>query len=308
MTDAASPVATVVIPTFNAAATIDLQLACLAEQDADFAWEVVVADNGSSDDTRERASAWADRLRIRVIDASARRGPAAARNIGASHAASPLLLFCDADDAAEPDWVAALTTALRSADAAAGSRRYDRLNASPHGPSDWPEPFYRKEPLAHLDAASSHNLGVRTDVFRALGGFDEVLSAGEDVDLCWRLQLGGYRLAAAPEAVMQIRRRTGVVATFRQAFAYGRADRLLATKFAHVRREHPAGGDALVPEREDAGAGAGADQPRRSLVRRLRSRGLRAPDPVYVAERWGRRLGRRFGRIDPVLAAYTGGA
>lgn len=287
--------ASVVMPALNAAATIDGQLAALAAQVFAGTWEVVVADNGSSDDTVARALAWTGRLpRLRVVDASARRGPGAARNIGAAAAHAGILLFCDADDAAEPGWTAALAGALRRADAAAGGRRYSALNVAAHGPMDWPEPVFAKEPLAHLASASSHNLGVRAEVFASVGGFDESLPAGEDVDLCWRIQLAGFRFVAAPDALMQIRRRAGLLATYRQAVSYGRADALLAQKYAAVPRPMPssAAGDPATAERA------------RGLLERLRTRALRPPDPAHLLDRLGKRRGHRLARRLPPPAPY----
>lgn len=290
--------ASVVIPAFDAATTIDAQLGALAAQSFDGEWEVIVADNGSTDDTVARTHRWRDRLPgLRVVDASRRRGPSAARNIAAESARGEVLLFCDADDAAAPDWVRALAASLETADAASGSRRYDQLNRARLGPADWLEPTFTKQPLTHLAAASSHNLGARAEVFAALGGFDESMAAGEDIDFCWRLQLSGYRFVGAPAAVMQIRRREGLLSTYRQAYAYGRADRVLEVKFAGIAVPSD-DGPSDVPTPSD-------QRERSSPIGRLKERGLRLPDPVFALDRLGRRLGRRFGRIDPSIRPFV---
>ena len=89
----------VVIPARNAARTLDAQLQALAAQRFPAEWEVLVSDNGSTDATRAVAVEWAGRIPLlRVIDASARPGASAARNLGAAAAHGELLLFCDADD------------------------------------------------------------------------------------------------------------------------------------------------------------------------------------------------------------------
>src|SRR3954451_7038513 len=78
----------VIIPCYNSAATLAAQLSALAGQKTTYCWEVVVADNGSTDNTRAAATVFGDRIpHLHVVDASARRGAAHARNTGA-HAAN----------------------------------------------------------------------------------------------------------------------------------------------------------------------------------------------------------------------------
>ena len=115
---------TVVIPAYNEAPRIERQLGALATQRYDGPWEVVVGDNGSTDDTRARAEAWRDRLPVRVVDASHRRGAAAARNQAVAHAAGDGLLFCDADDAVADGWLEAHAAALGNGDLVAGAIAY----------------------------------------------------------------------------------------------------------------------------------------------------------------------------------------
>lgn len=296
----ARPVVSVIMAAFNAAETIDVQLEALAQQSGTAArplpaWELIVADNGSTDSTLARVHSWAKYFEnLVVVDASACRGPAAARNIGAASARGALLLFCDADDAADPHWIAQLTHALEAADAASGSRAYDALNTKRSGPADWPSPIFAKQPLTQLAAASSHNLAVRRPVFETVGGFAERLSTAEDVDLCWRLQLAGFSFAAAPGALMQIRRRTGLTAVFRQACAYGRGDRMLAQRFAGVNAHHGHEPIPVVGEPAPASAANNLKAPEEGVRRRRL-----LPDLEFRAHRLGHLLGSRFGR-DPV--------
>ena len=114
----------VVIPAFNAETTIADQLGAIARQSDGVALEVIVADNGSSDATRTVVETWSERLPVRLVDASARRGPAAARNIGASSARGDLLIFTDADDVVMPGWLQAWDAAVGPA---AVRIRTDRL-------------------------------------------------------------------------------------------------------------------------------------------------------------------------------------
>ncbi len=60
-----------------------------------------------------------------------------------------------------------------------------------------------------------------------MGGFSEELHVGEDIDLCWRLQLAGFRFVIEAGAVVSKREPTDVRQVFRRAFAYGRCGPVL---------------------------------------------------------------------------------
>ena len=92
--DQSQPIAlSVILPCFNASATIGHQLDALTAQRWDKRWEVIVADNGSTDASRTVAESYKDRLDLRVVDASDRKGASHARNVGASAARVPRLRF-----------------------------------------------------------------------------------------------------------------------------------------------------------------------------------------------------------------------
>jgi len=213
----------VVIPVRNGAATIATQLEALASQSSAPPFEVIVADNGSTDETRAVADTFDGRLALRVVDASARRGPAYARNVGAAAARARHLLFCDADDRVSASWVAALHLALAHHPIATGPTYYvdaARLTeAERHRPSVVPV-----EPRRYLDRvpfSASNNLGVHAELFRALDGFDVGLQCGEDADLSIRAQLAGASLGWAAEGVVYHARRESLAAAARQFFRYG---------------------------------------------------------------------------------------
>src|SRR5581483_10965231 len=97
----------VVVPAWNAAATIDDALGSVAGQTL-LPAEVVVVDDRSTDATASLAKAWADRLPITVVSAAARSGPAGARAEAVAASSSPLIAFLDADDVWLPDHLATL--------------------------------------------------------------------------------------------------------------------------------------------------------------------------------------------------------
>src|SRR5688572_25686543 len=99
---------TVIIPALNAAATLEYQLRAIRQQDQKV--EVLVADNGSTDATCAIAQAHG----ARVVDASAQRGQAYARNVAAANTDASVLAFCDADDVVGNGWLAIAEQAWRA--------------------------------------------------------------------------------------------------------------------------------------------------------------------------------------------------
>jgi GT2 family glycosyltransferase len=277
-------VLTVVMPLRDAAATVGRQLDALAGQDCRHPWELVVADNGSGDDGPDLVGRWADRIPgLRVLDASARRGAAAARNLGAAAARGDALAFCDADDVVAPGWLEALARALERHQFVAGA--CDHLALNGEGSAGWhARSFETAAPVAmgFLPYATSANMAVSRDAFTAARGFDERFArlgaAGEDIDLSWRLQLGGLQLRFEPAALVYYRHRQDLRGVWRQNATYGMADVLLYERFrAHGVRPRP-------------------------LARALRGYGslaLRAPALARRGSRgaWLRDAGHRWGRL-----------
>ena len=226
--------ATVIIAARNAGSTIDQQLEALAHQRTDVKWELVVVDNGSEDDTSDVVRRWAGSIpNLRIID-HAPPGAAGARNAGANAAVSEFLLFCDADDIVEPDWLDELVAAVRDADAAAGTLEVAALNDA--SVVAWYDSFSASGVVRSpntLPWARTANLAVRREVFQGIGGFDESFAgaAGEDIAFAWSVQLAGHSLVDAPNAVIHYRLRTDVRSVVRQARRYGEAEVLLHRRF-----------------------------------------------------------------------------
>jgi len=211
----------VVMPVRNAAATITSQLEALANQTFSGEWELVVADNGSTDATRAIVADWAARLpSLTVVDASMRAGPSFARNRAAEAARGDFLVFCDADDVVVPGWLEAMAGAATRHDVVTGPQKVDEINAP--AVIAWRSPRATGLPRGRfLPFAPSCNLGVWAEVFRATGGFDEDYRASEDVEWSWRAQLASYTLGFEPEAVVHYRYRTSPRGVVRQAYRAG---------------------------------------------------------------------------------------
>ena len=222
-----------VIPTYNAAHVIGEQLTALATQVDAPPFEVVVADNGSTDDLAVAIGSWSDRLpRLRRVDASRGRGVSVARNVGIEHAATNKILICDADDVVAPGWVRAFCEALNRSPLASGPTETVSLS----GPSaGWVPLEQQSTSLYETWGGRTYGLGgntaMRREVWEAVGGFDETFPAGaEEIDFAWRAWDLGYHFAYVPEALLHYRIRTDLRGVLRQQYNSGRGSATLYAK------------------------------------------------------------------------------
>src|SRR5690349_12736813 len=194
----AAPRLSVVIPCYNAASTLGEQLSALARQTTHYSWEVVISDNGSRDDTIAIAKAFRDRLpALQIIDATARRGAAYARNAGARAARGDALLFCDADDVMGDGYLEAMGEAIERHRFVACRYDFQRLNTSWLAAARGGDGQGQGQGLAGgychptLPYAGAGGLGIAKSVHDAVDGFDMTLKAmagQEDTDYCIRVQ------------------------------------------------------------------------------------------------------------------------
>ena len=231
----------VVVPVLDAANTLSDLLRSLRDQDYRGEWELIVADNGSSDasvEIAQRRLGWF--YRGRVVEASGRTSAGHARNAGAAHAEGDFLAFTDADDVPQPNWLSGLAQVARHGDLVAGAVDADGLSSELS--RSWHSSPPRKRALdgfGFLTFASGTNTGVWTDVFDELGGFDEEMVSGEDIEFSWRAQLSAFSVVAAPGAVVQERLRERVAPLVRQHYRYGTAGPNLYRRFRDAGMPRP---------------------------------------------------------------------
>lgn len=218
------PKVSVLVCAYNAASTIGEcleSLAALRYPD----YEVIVVNDGSRDAT----SAIAHRFpRVKVVD-TANHGLSAARNTAAEHASGEIVAYCDSDVRVDPDWLRYLVQPLlRSNVVGAGGPNI----VPPDDP--WIAQCVARSPggPTHVlmdDRIAEHVPGCNMAFWRSalmeVGGFDVTYHvAGDDVDLCWRLQSRGHTLGFSPNAVVWHRHRSRVKAYWRQQVGYGEAE------------------------------------------------------------------------------------
>jgi len=228
------PDVSVVIPSLNAGHTLGVQLAALGRQRTDRSFEVLVADNGSTDDTAQVVASFGGTVPgLRLVDASRRTGSNVARNCGAAAARGDLVLLCDADDEVADDWLERLASGLETAGGVGGRLERVKLNADYIAAwgAPWGQPGITTQ-LGFLPRPLGANAGFRRSVWEELGGFDEdYVRGGTETEFFWRLQLAGHPLVDVPEAIVHYRLRPSFRKSVRQMYVWGRQHAMLYRDF-----------------------------------------------------------------------------
>jgi len=235
MTTHQVPRLSVIIACRDAQSFLGVQLAALARQHCPVPWELIVADNGSTDNTVALAESWRGRLPLRVVDASQVLGAGPARNAGVAQARGEWVGFCDADDEAGEGWLEALCAALERHPFVAGSFEGRRLNSPRTLRSrslDQQTGLQCSSPQVGLPHAGAGNMGIHRSVLLEVGGFDPAVRYLQDTDLCWRVQLAGHPLVFVPEMQMHVRLRSTLSAMYRQGRNYGASQASLDRRYA----------------------------------------------------------------------------
>jgi glycosyltransferase involved in cell wall biosynthesis len=241
VTDAAANAApcelTVVIPARNEELMLPAQLEALLAQQWSGAWEVVVADNGSTDGTAEVVQRYGQAdSRLRLVGAHERDGVNYCRNTGVLAGRGRSVAFCDADDIVGTGWVAALGEALRDHEFVTGPLELDELNppwlAATRGRGDerGVATFYNIFPYPH-----GNNFGLQRGAWERLGRFDEHFpSAAEDAEFGLRAWRAGVGLHFVEAAVVHYRYRGRTRELWRQGTAYGQSRPLVRRRLKEL--------------------------------------------------------------------------
>lgn len=195
--------------------------------------EVLVCDDGSTDGTVNVA----ERFPFQVLPLPW-RGLSSTRNAGLHASTGEIVAFLDADAQCHPEWPYHLALSLEDENVVAtggpnlpdpDARFRERaVAASPGGPV---EVLVRADRAEHVPGC---NMAFRRDALETIGGFDPVhKTAGDDVDVCWKLLDCGQEIAFAPAAQVRHHRRDSVRGYLRQQLGYGRAERVLAKAHRH---------------------------------------------------------------------------
>jgi glycosyltransferase involved in cell wall biosynthesis len=194
----------VIIPTYNRAGYLREALVSIAQQSM-APWEVIVVDDGSTDDTRQVVEAAPVPIRYYQQD---HQGVAAARNLGLDAATGDLIAWLDSDDLWEVDFLATVVGELASDEDldgvytgmtmidAGGQRLQTKTRTEP------PEKLY--EAMIRGNFLATPSVVVRKMCYDEVGHFDPELRMSEDTDMWLRLTRV-FRLAGIPRPLVRIR-------------------------------------------------------------------------------------------------------
>jgi glycosyltransferase involved in cell wall biosynthesis len=224
------PRVSVIVCAYNAERTMDKCLASLEKLNYPD-YEVIVVNDGSKDRTLAISESYPY---CRIISQQ-NKGLSVARNVGAETATGEIVAYTDSDCAADPDWLTYLVGKMEEKSlAACGGPNFpppednlvpEAVAVSPGAPC---HVLVDDEIAEHIAGC---NMAFRRDVLLGLGGFDPIFrAAGDDVDICWRLQDAGYTIGYAAAAMVWHFRRNTVEAYIGQQKGYGKAEALLVGK------------------------------------------------------------------------------
>lgn len=234
-----------IIPVYNRPDEIEELLHSLAQQQTPPSYEVVIVEDGSTVPCAAVVDRYRDLMSIHY-EVVPNGGPSRARNIGARHATGDWIIILDSDVVLPPDYLYNVSQAITAdqCDAWGGPDAAPSLQDGSFGMWQRAINYAMTSPLTTggIRGGSKRltkrfyprtfNLGCRKALFESLGGFDETMRYGEDIDFSMRLYEAGSRVALLPEAVLYHKRRVDLRKFYRQVWHSG-------TARVELSRRHP---------------------------------------------------------------------
>ncbi len=219
----------IIIPTYNRISHLELCLESIAALDyPKDSFEVIVVDDGSDQNPEDVIGAFKGTLDIRLIHQD-HRGPASARNTGATAGKNEYVVFTDDDCAAFPDWLSRFAVNFADhPDYGIGGHTLNGLLRNPYSAAsqlliDYLYSYFNSN-NRKARFFTSNNLAFPRKQFLEIGGFDATFprAAGEDRELCYRWMKHGLELAYTPDVKLYHRHPLTFRMFLRQHFNYGR--------------------------------------------------------------------------------------
>jgi len=211
----------IIIPTFNGAHRIGRCLDALLRQSAGRPVELIVVNDGSTDETAsvvQRVSG------VRLINQS-NAGPAAARNRGSRAAGNPIILFTDDDCIPAPGWLDAMLAPFQDPEVVGAKGAYrSSQNAllARFVQIEYEDRYRLMEKLDGIDFIDTYSAAFRRERFLEMGGYDTCfpVACAEDVELSYRMSARGWKMKFAPAAIVYHTHPDNLVAYLRKKYKF----------------------------------------------------------------------------------------
>jgi glycosyltransferase involved in cell wall biosynthesis len=195
--------ASIIIPTFNGASRIGNCLDSLVKQTTGRDVEILVVDDGSTDNTANVVRSYSS---VRIIS-QANAGPASARNRGAIEARGDILLFTDDDCVPMPDWLEAMLESFQDTEIVGAKgiyRTHQKSLAARFVQIEYEDKYRLMARLPSIDFIDTYSAGFRRDRFLEMTGYDTSfpVACAEDVELSYRMSARGWKMKFVPAAIV----------------------------------------------------------------------------------------------------------
>ena len=193
----------IIVPTFNGASRIGNCLESLQKQAAGRNAEILVVNDGSTDNTVGVVEHYSG---VRLIT-QANAGPAAARNRGALAASGKIILFTDDDCIPMADWLDAMLQPFEDPEVVGVKGAYRTLQkriAARFVQIEYEDKYRLMSSHAYIDFVDTYSAAFRRDRFLETTGYDTSfpLACAEDVELSYRMSARGWKMKFAPNAIV----------------------------------------------------------------------------------------------------------
>jgi GT2 family glycosyltransferase len=193
----------IIIPTYNGAARIGACLQALLPQLAGHNAEILVVNDGSTDDTIKTISHYPQ---VRLIT-QANAGPAAARNRGALEARGSIILFTDDDCVPTPTWLDAMLQPFQDPEVIGVRgvyRTHQHQLAARFVQIDYEDRYRIMARQPSIDFIDTYSAAFRRDRFLEMSGYDTSfpVACAEDIELSYRMSARGWKMKFAPNAIV----------------------------------------------------------------------------------------------------------
>lgn len=213
--------ASIVIPAYNAGKTIEKTVEACLSQDYEGEFEVIVVDDGSTDNTETVIKSFPVRY---IFQENA--GPAAARNSGWKASKGEIVCFIDSDCIPDNNWLSTLLKHYKdgtNVGAVCGSYKI----ANPE--SLLAQCIHEEIMFRHSNMSNnvrffgSYNLSIKRSVLEEVGGFDETFlqASGEDNDLSYRVKKAGYNIIFDNKALVAHYHRDSLYRYLKDQYIHG---------------------------------------------------------------------------------------